>query len=186
MKNDKPSLSEWISFTAVTIAAIALIISAWQALMLREHNKISVKPLLDIEKQHGKVGYDDVVWLSLRNDGLGPAIIVEHSISFEGSKLEEDRIWQIIGDAMSTKYGKIQLLPNKTVVRPGESQKFLRLREISLLISDADMQSKEAHIDFLNLNTEVQFKSLYNEVYSYSCKFGDIFLNISKAFDWSP
>jgi hypothetical protein len=49
MKNTKLHLSEWLSFFATIIASVALMISAWQAFMLRQHNRISVQPLIEIK-----------------------------------------------------------------------------------------------------------------------------------------
>lgn len=62
-----------VSISAVAVAVIALATTIWQGAVTRQHNKLSVKPHLVIDH----VQYDGVTdKLILRNNGLGPAIIV--------------------------------------------------------------------------------------------------------------
>lgn len=187
MKYGKPSFSEWLSFAAVAIAGIALIISAWQAFMLRSHNKLSVRPLLDIEILYEIVdGYDNVVWLTLRNDGLGPAIIESHNLSVADKNIDRNYLWDVITELYSFRYMKLDLLQKGYVLKPGEGQKFFMFDERNLQLGNNYKEKKKDYYKFLSIDIQVKYKTLYNEKLNYSCKIGNLFPNLAKAYEWHP
>ena len=61
----------WISLAAIVIALSALVLSIWQGILTRNHNRISVRPLVTIS---GAVNENGSGW-KLGNAGLGPAIV---------------------------------------------------------------------------------------------------------------
>jgi hypothetical protein len=72
-----------ISISAVVIAISALIVSVWQGLTHRKHNRLAVKPILAFE-------YWDVsdrpLSIVLHNRGVGPAIIKKAFFVIDGKK----------------------------------------------------------------------------------------------------
>ena len=68
-----------IAIASSVIAICALIYSIWQGKQLQKHNKLSFKPHID------NWGYTDsqkgVYTIDLINNGLGPAVIKEFTIS---------------------------------------------------------------------------------------------------------
>lgn len=69
--------SNIIAWASVIIAACALIATFWQARLAHQHNRLSVRPLLvwHIARRNGSFGSG--VCFSVKNLGLGPAIIRE-------------------------------------------------------------------------------------------------------------
>jgi len=89
LKKKKPTFSEWLSFIAISISAIALILSTWQAFMFREHSQLTVRPVLDVEKQYFKEGYNHLVRIVIKNDGFGPAIVDSNLFIFDSKTIDE-------------------------------------------------------------------------------------------------
>jgi hypothetical protein len=66
--------SDCIALSSVEIALCALGISVWQGYVAREHNELSILPLLHVDKE-AREGND--IELVVINHGLGPAIIID-------------------------------------------------------------------------------------------------------------
>ncbi|MFE9476958.1 hypothetical protein ACFYOR_39140 [Streptomyces griseofuscus] len=80
---------------AVVIAVASLIVSVYQTHAMREHNRHSVRPILQLHRgwpTGGRAG------IRLINSGLGPAVIVESTITVDDevigawNKLSADRV----------------------------------------------------------------------------------------------
>ncbi|WGF93987.1 hypothetical protein [Aequorivita marisscotiae] len=78
-----------IGVFATIIAIIALGISIWQGIVTRNHNKLSVKPILHFTS--GPLPYENdgniVYQISIGNDGLGPAIIKSYKILYDSVEI---------------------------------------------------------------------------------------------------
>jgi hypothetical protein len=74
---DSSPLTEIIAISSVVIAVCALGISIWQGYIARQHNKLSVVPILhvDLDTTEGK----DIEIVSV-NNGVGPAIITHFTV----------------------------------------------------------------------------------------------------------
>lgn len=187
LKDIKPSFSEWLSFAAVAIAGIALIISAWQAFMLRSHNQLTVRPLLDIGINHEIInGYDKIVWLTLKNDGLGPAIIESNDIYLNGRKVDRNDLWAVINKLYSHRHFNLDLLQKGYVLKTGEGQKFFMFDERNLQRGKDYKERIDEYQEFLSIEIQVKYKSLYDEKLDYSCKLGGLFPNLARAYEWQP
>lgn len=70
---------------AITIAFIAAGFTGWQILETREHNRLSLRPHLDVSL----MGSNDLTFRSLRvdNAGLGPAFIESMDFTHNGVKI---------------------------------------------------------------------------------------------------
>ncbi|MGI5473137.1 hypothetical protein [Streptomyces sp. CA-132043] len=71
-----------IAVCAVVIALGSLAISFAQTKVVREHNRQSVRPLLQIRRV--KEFKDNIARLEVINAGLGPAIVIETVVTFDG------------------------------------------------------------------------------------------------------
>ncbi|MFH8619539.1 hypothetical protein ACH4E8_31325 [Streptomyces sp. NPDC017979] len=70
-----------VAVCAVVIAVASLGVSVWQAYVTREHNRHSVRPVLQLHRgihQGARSG------VQLFNVGLGPAVIVSSTVSVDG------------------------------------------------------------------------------------------------------
>ncbi|WP_060904472.1 hypothetical protein [Streptomyces scabiei] len=71
-----------IAVCATVIALVSLWISLVQTKAAREHNRQSVRPLLQIRRIK-----DDVAGLEIINAGLGPAIVTKTLVTFDGENV---------------------------------------------------------------------------------------------------
>lgn len=72
--------SEVVALAAVFISILALFATIWQSYATRKHNILSVKPLLDIDRNLSPVEGIKVV---LRNNGIGVAIIETLKVEYK-------------------------------------------------------------------------------------------------------
>jgi hypothetical protein len=76
----------YISLSAVAISLFALALSWWQLEVGREHNRLSVKPLVVITPHLEGPGGRNGVYLS--NQGLGPAVLKSMKVVVAGQSFE--------------------------------------------------------------------------------------------------
>ena len=69
--------SDFIALASTVVALSALGVSIWQGYVMREHNKLSVMPLLYVDKDT-REGSD--IELTVLNQGVGPAIITSFAL----------------------------------------------------------------------------------------------------------
>lgn len=70
-----------VAICAVVIAVASLVVSVWQAFVTRQHNRHSVRPVLQL---HRGIHEGARSGIRLINAGLGPAVIVRTSVSLDG------------------------------------------------------------------------------------------------------
>jgi hypothetical protein len=71
--------SDIIALSAAVIALCSLIISIWQGYLMRMHNRISLRPKIDINyRTHN----GDLLGITLQNNGFGTAIVSKTEIRF--------------------------------------------------------------------------------------------------------
>ncbi len=73
-----------ISFASLLVALCALLFTWYQVRLSREHNRLSVKPHITTFSYSKTIGTDAYLIVELMNNGLGPAIIINFKILFDG------------------------------------------------------------------------------------------------------
>ena len=78
------STSDVIAVAAVLTAIFSLFATIWQAKISRDHNKLSVRPILKFTR--GRTFEERFITLrySIKNDGFGPAIVKEQFFTLNG------------------------------------------------------------------------------------------------------
>lgn len=99
--------------TAFITAVIALI-AAYQVYLSRKHNRLSVKPYITMVFKGGIVpreGYPDEYSLTynMKNNGIGPGIIQDYFIFFNGEKIGSNADPEALTEAI---INKIEFGPN--------------------------------------------------------------------------
>lgn len=144
------------------VATIALISSVYQIFTTRRHNKLSVKPFLNFNREvhHESKHYK----IELVNNGIGPAIITSYSIYFNSQPVTVD----ILSDEM--KFGKILELPGKTqftVDLPPKNYILSCNDKILLFEVKTDPLFEISHNDiFSKIKIELKYESIYKQKYS--------------------
>jgi hypothetical protein len=78
--------SEIIAISSIVIAVAAVVVSVYQSVLIREHNRQSVRPALQLRSVFRPRG---MAGLRLTNAGLGPAVITRSSVVVDGRVLGE-------------------------------------------------------------------------------------------------
>jgi hypothetical protein len=76
------------AFSTAVTAVCALIVSIWQGITQRRHNRLSVRPNLRIDWLWNDVRDKTKVTVQLSNNGLGPAILAKVNWEKDGELLE--------------------------------------------------------------------------------------------------
>ena len=79
-------LDRTLSILALSVSFFALAFTGWQSWLTYEHNRVSVSPKL-VGATHLRASSDDFFRVEIVNVGLGPAIVRNASITFNGQSL---------------------------------------------------------------------------------------------------
>ncbi|MBN2093380.1 hypothetical protein JW964_27395 [candidate division KSB1 bacterium] len=155
----KNSVDKILSISAIVIALTSVCISIWEGMETRKHNRLSVRPKLEIVFSTTK---DDFGYV-LVNKGLGPAIISDRKIYIDGEEMKEngftgfdDLISKLnLGQRHVTAIGTTG--PGK-MLRAGESEKIIKLE-----ILPGDNLEKLLRAIYKRVEIEVSYVSMYQE-----------------------
>jgi len=158
------SLEAWVSLSAVIIALCAFLVSAWQGYLFRLHNKLSVRPLLDFDIRQEMLQGDMMSVVTIKNDGLGPAIIDNFSVSHKNQQLTANSLYQLVKENLSNyRFSRFFDLPIGTIIRPGESMDLLGIPESAFSSSFDEEKTQQSYRNFLSIKIEVNYHSIYIE-----------------------
>lgn len=157
---------------SVFVASIVAIFSAYQALLLRKHNRLSVRPHITTWVRHSEKGGKHYLRLFLENNGLGTAIIKEFKLKFDGKELGANKeipalvreIRALVADEDCLSYDNCAILGYGSSLRDGKE-----IAVVSLTCTPNDttnMEDFEAFMDRFEI--EVRYKSIYGEVFTMS------------------
>jgi hypothetical protein len=142
-----------VAICATVIAVLSLAVSVDEARATRRHNRITVRPFLELRvglPQGGKAG------LQLINVGLGPAAITRTVLSLDGQSLGE--------------YGEesVDVLRSKLSVRPSAVtfRKTLLAADYDQFLLNIEPFDRAEHAEFADLlrhrlGLEIHYESLY-------------------------
>jgi hypothetical protein len=82
------SAADKIAFAATIIAGCAFFTAIWQAYLARHHNRLSVRPAFEWNRDRFVTDTGTEVVFSVRNQGIGPAIIRERYFLVNGERFE--------------------------------------------------------------------------------------------------
>lgn len=147
-----------VSSCALIVAFLAFLVTVWQSFLSRKHNRLSVKPILEVENH--MASNVKTMGLKIENCGVGPAIIKEIEIFYKNENLGlvSDGNWvhKISGVPNGTVY--VTLKKVDTLIKPGG--------ELWLLKNDEVEKGRE-HDEFFSLLEElivsVKYESIYGE-----------------------
>ena len=138
-----PTTLDPIQFAALVVAVCALVVTVWQGVVTRKHNRLSVTPVLTLYRRE----IDGVI--TVKNNGIGPALIISQEVYFRGEPLEEESFQKAIPHFIDSGH----LLPGAAIA-PGD--------EVMLFKSAAYLDG--SHMEVLQeLRFRITYKSIYNE-----------------------
>lgn len=139
-----PTVLDPIDVAALVVAACALVVTVWQGVVTRKHNRLSVTPVLTLYRRE----IDGLI--TVKNNGIGPALIISHEVYFRGEPLEDDSFQNALPHLVDSGH----LLPGAAIA-PGD--------EVMLFKSATYVDN--SHVEVLQaLNFRIKYKSIYNEM----------------------
>lgn len=142
------------TLTVISISLCALSLTIWQGYMTRKHFKLSIKPSLNFRRRVTDSTYE----LTLHNNGLGPARILNNQWYICDQAIEKDLILNYIFTLPTKAHadvvgGKARV---GNIVPIGGS---LDVLKIKLDCSNREILEK-IRLDF---RVKIEYESLYNE-----------------------
>jgi hypothetical protein len=132
-----------VQSASLVVAVCALVVTVWQGVVTRRHNRLSVTPVLTLYRRE----IDGII--SVKNSGIGPALIVSQEVYFKGEPLNDDSFQQAIPHLIDSGH----LLPGAAIA-PGD--------EVMLFKSATFLDG--SHIKVLEeLRFRITYKSVYNQ-----------------------
>ncbi|MFF3907845.1 hypothetical protein ACFYZJ_18035 [Streptomyces sp. NPDC001848] len=139
---------------AVVIAVASLVVSVYQTHAMRQHNRHSVRPILQLHRgwpTGGRAG------IRLINSGLGPAVIVESTLTVDGEvigawdRLSADRV----RDRLSVRPSAVTFSQGEVIA--------IDYEQYLLSVASYDPQNHAEVKDLINrrLTLEIRYESLY-------------------------
>tara|TARA_R110000751_G_scaffold262728_1_gene362027 strand:- start:10711 stop:11316 length:606 start_codon:yes stop_codon:yes gene_type:complete len=149
---------------SVFIATCALIVSLQQTILAREHNKLSVKPLISDVMHRGfsekEFTYD------IKNNGLGSAVITSFQFIWDEEEITSSKLFEKIQQSLSVsdEFELGQFGENSTLAKD-EVKKLVYIRVRQDVSSDnASVRYTAIHDDLLgNLRVHINYQSMYGD-----------------------
>lgn len=161
---NKYSSDTIVSLAAIVIAIASIVVTVWQGMESRRHNRLSVRPKLEIifESGHDSFGY------VLMNNGLGPATITGKELFIDGKQMQEagfsgyDELLEKLG-MKNRKVTYTGIYPGKTI-KTNERQDIFRFYRTE----KDDLETLLPKI-YSRVKIEIKYQSMYGE--PFFCKF---------------
>ena len=153
-----------ISMSAMVVAVASIVISVWQGFENRNHNRLAVRPRLEISYtiQDSSFGFQ------LKNNGLGPAILTSRSIIIDGNEYEwysADKLFEV-SDSLGLNVVSLSTLSCETTIPTGTVINLIFFK--SSTVSGIKARNKI----FEKLSFKIEYKSMYDEMFnSYSSNY---------------
>ena len=149
---------------SVFIATCALIVSLQQTRLAREHNKLSVKPLLSDIMHRGFI--EKEFTYDIKNNGLGSAVITSFQLIWDEEEITSSKLFEKIRQSLSVtdEFGLGQFGENSTLAKD-EVKKLVYIKVRQDVSSDnASERYTAIHDDLLaNLRVHINYQSMYGD-----------------------
>ena len=156
--------SDVIAICSLVIAFFSFAITIWQGWVLRRHNRLSVKPLLDFNRNVRP----DKILISLKNHGVGVAVI--NSIHITNNE-ETDYFGRDSLEGLAKKYSTGDLYYEFIQAEPGTALAAgdeVRLLMVNLQNASAEERKALAYM-LGESRIHVKYESIYGEKDGATC-----------------
>ena len=161
-----------VSAAATVIALAALGLSVYQAMLSRQHARLSVRPLLDSEL-HVSAARERFC-LIVTNNGLGPAVIKRWQLLVDGKPYRDLGItrWEQLTDHLKlSKPVSYSYFEPNSVLAPEESEELIGYAVTVYSREEAD-RFREA---IRRLTIVIEYESMYREAFTFEFRGSEYF-----------
>ncbi len=72
------------SIAVLIVALAAVVVAVWQANLTRQHNRLTVKPFLDVD-----ISVQEAAFLKIKNKGEGAALVTSFELKWDNKKFND-------------------------------------------------------------------------------------------------
>jgi len=159
---------------AVLAASTAAIFTTYQALLLRKHNRLSIKPHLTTWTYDDDSNQNYKIYFVLANNGLGPAIIKDFIVFFDGHKIGDNYDQSSLKSQVDEKAKQKEGILRNTISTLGRNSAFPIGKQEVLFSITTPMHmgfDKSEFQEFIDrFDVDITYTSVYGEKYSISTK----------------
>ncbi|PPC84922.1 MAG: hypothetical protein CTY37_09235 [Methylotenera sp.] len=166
------NLWNWLSSNASNVIALcALGATFWQGYLSRRHNRLSVKPHIEIA-----IGFNFIqqeYYINMLNNGLGPALITKIQLLVDGVEVDTQTS-EVFCDVISEVFHLYRYKQNYLIIsgsymmKPSEEKTFLKVEILDSLNSFPIIDSEEIHNVNSRLKVKIGYESMYGEKFKSS------------------
>lgn len=155
-----------IALASAVVAGCALGVTFWQAHLMRQHNKLSVRPMLATMERNDTKDNAGYVEFELKNCGVGPAII-KNFVLLNGDEEVSRNNRKTYDDFLREKAQGFAKVYTGSLV-PGSALSVGEKHPLLAFVYDAEKQD----VSFIHrLNLVVEYQSIYqDEVFVYDSR----------------
>lgn len=151
-----------IALASIAIALSALVVTIWQGILMRRHNRLSLRPHLAFKQTMSEANPQFV--LELLNNGVGPAIIKRFQVLLDEKREEhfEAQGWMALLDLVGLK--------GKAICGVIEADEFLAAGQALQIVKYESLPSpvgtRELREALRRIEIHVEYQSVYGDRYS--------------------
>ncbi|MFK7936158.1 MAG: hypothetical protein AB8G22_21770 [Saprospiraceae bacterium] len=160
MKNKLFTFQNIGTLLALCISILALLVSVYEANILKSQQKAMVWPYLKVNPSYGSEGFS----LIAVNNGTGPALVKSIELTYDGKQFKTyDELLDYIKPDRKVSYGQLRMRNlNNTVMRAGEVREVFHM---AWTAETREMVESASEIEF-----KIQYASVLNDYWIYDSK----------------
>lgn len=163
-----------IAGMAMLVALFTGVFTAYQAFLTRKHNRLSVKPDVTTWINEDNADGYYILRCDVKNNGIGPAIIRDYSVFYEGHKIGSNQNRKALEAAIEEKIDAQSGIIRKSVAVFGKDYPFPAGTEQTLLeiqISNHTQFDKKPYQDFIDkFDADFTYECIYGKTFTHSTK----------------
>ena len=163
-----------IAVMAMLVALFTGIFAVYQVFLTRKHNRLSVKPHITTWINEDSADRYYILRCDVMNNGIGPAIIKDYSVFYEGAKIGSSQNRKELEAAIEEKLKGQQGIIRKSVTVFGRDYPFPAGCEQTLLEIQTPMHTqfdKKPYQDFVDkFDADFEYECMYGKKFKHSTK----------------
>lgn len=153
-----------IAVASIAIALSALAVAIWQGILMRRHNRLSLRPHLSFRQMMSET--NPQFSLELLNNGIGPAIIKEFQVLLDGEREDhfEAHGWMALLDFIGLKDRAIgAVCDSEEFLAAGQSLQLIKYESLPAPVDTRELQRALSRIE-----VHIEYQSVYRNKYRVS------------------
>lgn len=163
-----------IAAMAMLVALITGIFTAYQAYLTRRHNRLSVRPHVSTWVHEEKTPDYYIIRCEVLNNGIGPAILRDYSVFYQGTKIGSNQERKALEAAIKEKLNSLQGIVKKNVSVFGKEFSLLAGSRHVLFEMKIAMHAQfdeKIYQDFVDrFDADFSYRCMYGQKFKFSTK----------------